>query len=57
MSQIIAHVNVFEIVCPHCGQEYTDLWEPEGTIICTDCGKKFNYTSHEETLYSTNKCE
>jgi len=37
-----------EIVCPHCGHEFSDSWEygrnddDIGTIECVSCEKAFN---------------
>jgi DNA-directed RNA polymerase subunit RPC12/RpoP len=47
-----------EIVCPHCGYEYSDSWEFDGysdTIECSSCGEGFEYTRDVSVTYSTQK--
>ncbi|APM41375.1 hypothetical protein [Clostridium kluyveri] len=56
----INHECTDEIVCPFCGQEFTDSWEygddeALGLIECDECGKSF-YASREVSItYSTRK--
>lgn len=47
-----------EIVCPYCGEEFTDSWEFEpdmDTIDCYECGMEFKYERNVSVTYSTSK--
>jgi hypothetical protein len=44
------------IICPYCDAEYGDAWEKrqdEGTQVCDDCGKKFNWERRVDVEYIT----
>jgi uncharacterized Zn-finger protein len=55
------HKYTDQVVCPRCGDEYSDLWElfvhdPNGemvTVDCSSCDKKFLITRHVFIEYST----
>lgn len=50
-----------EIICPHCGYEYSDSWEygsdseDIGLEECPECEKGFYATRRVEITYSTEK--
>ena len=48
-----------EIVCPHCGYEFTDSWDcmsgDSGNLDCDDCGKEFFCEATNTRTYSTCK--
>lgn len=45
-----------EIVCPHCGNEYSDSWEMEdGHYDCQHCGNSFVVCRNVEVTYTTAK--
>jgi transcription elongation factor Elf1 len=47
-----------EVICPHCGHEYSDSWEFDGdtgNIECCECEKEFGYERNIEITYSTSK--
>ena len=45
-----------EIVCPHCGYEYSDSWDyGEGERNCNRCNLKFDISQYVEVTYSTTK--
>jgi hypothetical protein len=48
--------NSSSIICPYCDAEYGDAWEKrqdEGTQVCEDCGKKFNWERRVDVDYIT----
>ncbi len=53
------HSYTDEIVCPHCGHEFTDSWELNGggegdwEDECRECGKKIFVSRHVVVKYST----
>lgn len=54
----IDHDYTEEIVCPHCGFEYSDSWDFSqdfDEIDCEECGKEFEFAREVETTYSTAK--
>ena len=54
----INHEYTNEIVCPHCGAEWSDSWEcanDYGEEECDECEKKFSYNRDVEVTYSTSK--
>lgn len=45
-----------EVICPHCGYEYSDSWEMnEGRHECSDCERPFEVTRNVVVTYSTEK--
>jgi len=47
-----------EMICPHCGYEYSDSWELQSEsdeIICDDCGNEFRYERIVTAEYITSK--
>jgi len=54
----IDHKYTDEVVCPWCGNNFTDSLEfsDEGEIEC-DCGKSFDYTRNYTIDYSTTRAE
>lgn len=58
----IDHEYTKEVVCPHCGYEENDSWEysDDTETECSECGKLFGISIHEEVTYVTykpDKCE
>lgn len=63
MSQAVVdevdHTHTDEVVCPHCGYEFSDSWElnrgREGDWEdeCRECGKPILITRYVEIKYST----
>lgn len=56
----IEHEYTKEIVCPHCGEEYSDSWEygqDSEELECYECSGKFHYEREVEVTYTTVKCE
>ncbi len=56
----IEHEYTDEIVCPYCGNEYSDSWEYEeegSKIECDSCNRKFNYTRNTSVSYTTSKLD
>lgn len=52
----IDHEYTNEIVCPHCGYEYTDSWEmQDGKRNCCECDKPFSVDRDVSVTYSTRK--
>lgn len=57
----MAH-NTSEIVCPHCGYEFSESYEISpneediGKIQCEQCEKFFYATRNVEITYDTEKC-
>ena len=50
------HEYTDEIVCPHCGFEYSDSWESsDGEKECYECGEKFHMVRNVEVTYVTYK--
>jgi len=53
---MVEHEYTKEIVCPHCGHEFSDSWEYDeesGEIECYECGLKFDYSRNVSVDYST----
>lgn len=47
-----------EVVCPYCGNEFTDSWEwddYEDDIYCDDCGHTFAMERKIEVTYCSYK--
>lgn len=47
-----------EIVCPYCGEVFTNSWdydEDEDDFICDQCDREFYYTTNQKITYSTFK--
>lgn len=46
-----------DIVCPHCGHEFSDSWEYDldgsAELECEECEKKFFATRNISVTYST----
>ena len=55
----IDHEFTSEIVCPHCGYEFSDSWESpnSGEMICCECDSEFTFEREVEITYSTTKKE
>ena len=57
----IEHEYTDEIVCPYCGNEFSDSWElgdgeDIGELECDECNKKFTaYRNLSKPTYSTEK--
>ena len=53
----IDHKYTDEIVCPHCGAEFSDSFEfdESGETDCYKCEKPFLYETHVEITYTTRK--
>jgi transcription elongation factor Elf1 len=55
----IDHEYTDEIICPYCGNEFTDSWEygineeDLGLLECDECGKSFYASRHIEITYVT----
>ncbi len=48
-----------EVVCPHCGHEYSCSWEfaDSGDEKCEKCSKPFEFSRNTTITYSTKKVE
>lgn len=47
-----------EVVCPYCGNEFTDSWEldnSEDELYCDDCDNTFAMERHIEVTYCSYK--
>lgn len=55
----LLHTYESEIVCPHCGYEYSDSWEmtDSGVEECENCCKEFKFEREVEVTYSTYKLD
>lgn len=53
----IEHDFTDEIICPHCGEEWSDSWELDdgGVLECYACEEEFTYNRNITIDYSTNK--
>ena len=57
----VNHKFTDEIVCPHCGDKWSDSWEVSprdeeiGLQECENCEKSFYAHRHIEVTYSTQK--
>ena len=54
----IDHEYTDEVVCPHCGYEFSDSWEmPESddAVDCPDCHEVFSMERNIEITYVTKK--
>ncbi len=52
------HEYTSEIVCPHCGYEFSDSWEAgEGKSECYECKGKFEVERIVDVNYCTSKIE
>lgn len=51
----IDHESTGEIVCPYCGNEYSDSYEygDHGSTDCEECGKWFSFSRHVSVDYTT----
>lgn len=51
----------FYIICPYCGQEYDDEFDPDSAglygihLDCHNCGKEFRLAVDRTVLFSTYK--
>ncbi len=51
-----------EIVCPHCGEQFTDSWEygdaeDIGDVECGECDKTFYVRREIDISYTSEKIE
>lgn len=52
------HRYTNDVVCPHCGYEFSDSWEmKDGDCTCPDCEKDFELQCDYTVKYITNKIE
>ncbi len=53
----ISHKYTQEVVCPYCGNEFTDSWEYDDSeeIYCESCKNTFDMERAIEVTYCTYK--
>ena len=54
----IDHEYTDEVVCPHCGYEFSDSWEmseSDDAVDCPDCNEVFSMERRIEVTYVTMK--
>lgn len=48
-----------EIVCPHCGHEFSDSWDVDGdqVVKCAECGEEFEAARFIHVSYTSQRVE